>query len=105
MAGSQMTAWDFAKDFAGPIATIVAAAAALAVTAFFNRRQTAIASTQRDIAAAQRDIAADRLKVDLFEKRYEIYLAAKALLTCAINYGHEKLKARYGENCGAEDQT
>lgn len=88
-----MTAWEFAKDFAGPIATIIAAAAALAVTASFNRRQTAIASAQKDIAAAQRDIAADRLKADLFEKRYEIFLAAKALLTCTITYGHEKLAA------------
>jgi hypothetical protein len=86
-----MTAWEFAKDFAGPIATVIAAAAALAVTAHFNRRQTEIASAQKDIAAAQRDIAADKLKADLFEKRYEIYVAAKALLTCAIKYGHEKL--------------
>jgi hypothetical protein len=88
-----MTVWEFAKDFAGPIATVIAAVAAITVTAYFNRRQTGIASAQKDIAAVQRDIAADRLKIDLFEKRYEIYLAAKALLTCAVNYGHEKLAA------------
>ena len=58
-----MTAYEFATDFAGPIATVIAAVA----------------------------IAADKLKIDLFEKRYEIYLAAKALLTCAVNYGHERL--------------
>jgi hypothetical protein len=85
-----MTAYEFAKDFAGPIATVIAAAAALTVTAIFNRRQTAIAAAQKDIAAAQRDIAVDKFKADLFEKRYEIYLAAKSLLKCAVNYGHEK---------------
>jgi hypothetical protein len=85
-----MTAYEFAKDFADPIATAIAAAAALTVTAIFNRRQTAIASAQKDITAAQRDIAVDKFKADLFEKRYEIYLAAKSLLSCAVNYGHEK---------------
>ena len=85
--------YDVLKDFAGPMGTVIAAAAALLVTGHFNRRQTAIASAQKDIAAAQRDIASDKLKAGLFEKRYEIYLAAKALIACAVNYGHEKLSA------------
>src|SRR5581483_1201259 len=54
-----------AKDFAGPVATIVAATAATFVT-------WKISNAQRDIAQSQRDIAFDRLKFDLFQRRYEL---------------------------------
>jgi hypothetical protein len=54
-----------AKDFAGPVATIIAASVAAVITWKFNR-------AQRDIAQSQRDIAFDRLKYDLFERRYEV---------------------------------
>lgn len=64
---------DLAKDFAGPIATITAAMAAVIVTVFFNRRQVAIAATQRDIAL-------DKLKHDVFERRYEIYISARSFM-------------------------
>jgi hypothetical protein len=39
-----------AKDFAGPLATVLAASAALCVTFYFNKRQYEISSAQRDIA-------------------------------------------------------
>jgi hypothetical protein len=61
------------KDFAGPLATLAAAVAAIVVTIFFNR-------SQLRIAASQRDIARDKLKSDLFKSRYEIYESAKALI-------------------------
>jgi hypothetical protein len=51
------TFYDFAKDFGGPIATILASAAALTVTYYFNKRQVAIAATQAETATGQRDIA------------------------------------------------
>jgi hypothetical protein len=41
-----MTVYEFAKDFAGPISTVIAAVAALTVTAYFNHRQSTIASAQ-----------------------------------------------------------
>jgi hypothetical protein len=65
--------YQFAKDFASPIVTLMTAVIALVITYMFGR-------IQADIAASQRDIALDRLKFDLFRNRYEIYEAAKALL-------------------------
>jgi hypothetical protein len=61
------------KDFAGPIATILAATAAVTVTIIFNSRQTKIANTQKEIAL-------DSLKHNVFEQRYNIYSAAKSLI-------------------------
>lgn len=70
--------WWFLKSFAGPLATIIAATAAVIVTVIFNLRQTAIAK-------AQKDIALDRLKYDLFQQRYEVYSAAKSLIEHVIH--------------------
>ena len=61
--------FDNAKAFAGPVATIVASL----VAALF-------AAAQVCVARAQKSIAYDKLKVDLFEKRYAIYQAAKELI-------------------------
>lgn len=61
------------KDFAGPLATLIAAITAIVVTALFNRSQLRVAQSQRDIAH-------DRLKYDLFKNRYEIYQTGKALI-------------------------
>jgi hypothetical protein len=61
------------KDFAGPVATIVAAIAAACIAYIFGARQSAIAKTQADIAL-------DKLKYDLWKERYEIYSAAKMLV-------------------------
>jgi hypothetical protein len=61
-----MTCYVFFKDFAGPIATICAAAAAVFVTIHFNRKQMQIAETQKNIAL-------DKLKWDSHEERYTIY--------------------------------
>jgi hypothetical protein len=70
--------WCFLKDFAGPLATIIAATAAVLVTIFFNMRQTGIANSQKEIAL-------DNLKHNVFEKRYEIYTAAKSLIEYAMH--------------------
>ena len=69
-----MDLYSVAKDFAGPLATVLAAGTAVGVTYYFNKRQA-------DVSAAQRDIALDKLKLDAFEKRYEIYSQARELLS------------------------
>ena len=68
-----MDLYSAAKDFASPVATVVAASAALLVTFYFNKRQA-------EISTAQRDISLDKLKFDAFEKRYEVYSQAKDLM-------------------------
>jgi hypothetical protein len=45
----EMTLYAVLKDFAGPLATVVAATAAVGVTFYYNRRQHEISLTQRDI--------------------------------------------------------
>src|SRR3954467_9278006 len=71
--GISSATYTFLKDFAGPLATLVAASTAAFITFYFNRSQNRIAQSQRDIAL-------DKLKFDLLERRYDIYLAAKALI-------------------------
>lgn len=53
----------------GPVATIIASI----VAALF-------AAAQVCVATAQKDIAYEKIKLDLFEKRYEIYSATKELI-------------------------
>ena len=65
--------YSFFKDFAGPLATLLAAITAVVVTVLFNLQQLRIARSQRDIAH-------DKLKFDLFNNRYAIYEAAKSLI-------------------------
>jgi hypothetical protein len=79
--------WEFFATFGGPIATLVASVAALIVTARFSSIQAGIArshaetaAAQRNIAQSQRGIAYDKLEHDLFDKRYEIYSAAKFIM-------------------------
>jgi hypothetical protein len=56
----------------GPLATILAAIIAVLVTGILGLAQWRI-------ARAQKDIAYDKLKLDLFDKRYAIYQAALSL--------------------------
>lgn len=82
-----MTVWyDAAKDFAGPLATTIASITAACVTYLFASKQVRVAESQAliakasmEIAKSQRDIALDKLKGDLFERRYEIYKAGVEL--------------------------
>lgn len=55
------------------IATTFAAAVAAGITYFFNKAQTRLAGTQADVAV-------ENLKLNLFEKRYALYNAAKQLV-------------------------
>jgi hypothetical protein len=78
---------ELARAFAGPITTFIASVTAVGVTAYFASKQVKIAAaqaataaSQSEIAQAQRDIAYDKLKWDLFGKRYEIYSVARDLI-------------------------
>ena len=62
--------YEILKDFAGPVVTLIAASVAGTITFVLARIQARIAKSQRDIAL-------DKLKFDLFQKRYEIYEASK----------------------------
>jgi hypothetical protein len=57
---------DFFKDFASPIATIIAAFAATYVAWRFQSVQAATAKQQADIAK-------DKLRHDLYDRRYRIF--------------------------------
>jgi hypothetical protein len=65
--------YEILKDFASPVVTLIGASIAGIITFTFARIQARIAKSQRDIAV-------DKLKFDLFQKRYEIYTAAKQLV-------------------------
>lgn len=68
-----MSTLDVFKDLAGPLATIIAAVAAVFVT-------LRLGLIQARIAEAQKNIALDKLKLDVFSKRYEIYTATRAVI-------------------------
>jgi len=82
------TWYDLFHDFAGPVATICAAGAALWVTWRFNSRQASIAQQQAATARQQADIASMRLQYDLFDRRFRVYNEAKTLL---VYLQHENL--------------
>jgi hypothetical protein len=100
-------------EFLRTIATFVASGAAVLVTWQLGKTQAQIARTQADtaqaqrqIAESQRDIAFDKLKHDLFDKRYEIYQAAKAIIEAilkddtailALDPELKKLRVKLGE--------
>jgi len=66
------------KDFAGPVATIIAATVAVFVTWRLGRGQ-------RKIAEQQAATALDQLRYNLFEKRYEIYKDMQDLIRLLVN--------------------
>jgi hypothetical protein len=79
--------WEFSKTFAGPIATVLAAGAAVLVTWKLGKARVGIAKSQADTAQAQRDIAFDKLKHDLFKERCDVYTAAKGIMERIIRNG------------------
>lgn len=65
--------YQFLKDFAGPAATMIAAFAALSVTAYF-------ACHQKRSAEDQAHTAREKLRHDLYDRRYRVFDAARRLL-------------------------
>ncbi|MCW2284799.1 hypothetical protein M2323_002686 [Rhodoblastus acidophilus] len=78
-----MTLYDFFQNFAGPLATICAASGAW----YFARAQVKVAQEQRVIAA-------EKLRLELFDKRYEIYVSVRDLIMVVISSGN----ANYGDS-------
>lgn len=76
------------KDFAGPIATIIASITAAFITWYFASRQAQIAAQQAHTAKQQADTALDQLRYNLFEKRYAIYKDIQELIRLLINKSH-----------------
>lgn len=70
--------FELAKAFAAPVATIVAAIAAVRVTAHFSRLQWQTANKQAETAV-------DQLRYNLFSKRFAIYEDIRQLLKLLIN--------------------
>jgi len=71
--------YDFFKDFAGPLAIVIAACVAAWVTFTFSSKQTKIAQTQAEIAS-------ERLKFDLFERRMRTYDAIREVITEIVQH-------------------
>lgn len=68
------------KDFAGPVATVIAAATAVFVTWRLGRKQRDIAERQAATACQQARLAEVRLQHDLFERRFAVFDAVRDLL-------------------------
>jgi hypothetical protein len=65
--------YDLFKDFAAPMATIIAAGAAVFFTWRLGRNQLAVAQQQAQLA----DV---RLRHDLFDRRFKVYVAARTFI-------------------------
>jgi type II secretory pathway pseudopilin PulG len=77
--------YEILKDFAGPVATIIASITAAGITWYFASRQAQIAQQQADTAKQQASTAFDQLRYNLFEKRYAIYNTARELISVVVN--------------------
>jgi hypothetical protein len=73
------------KDFAGPVATIIASVTAAFITWRFASWQARIAQQQADTAKRQANTSFDKLRFNLFDKRFAIYNTARELLASVIN--------------------
>ena len=69
------------KDFARPVATIIALITAAGITWRFASWQARIAQQQADTARQQANTAFDQLRYNLFEKRFSLlYNTARELI-------------------------
>jgi hypothetical protein len=72
--------YEFFKDFATPLATVIAAGVAAWITFRFSSKQT-------EISQSQADIALDKLKFDLFERRMNTYDAIREVIGEIVRTG------------------
>src|SRR5262245_23327718 len=71
--------WLVFAPLLGPVATVIAAITAALITLTFG-------CIQARIARSQRDIALDKLKFDLFAKRYEIYATVRTYIEHVVKH-------------------
>jgi hypothetical protein len=67
-------------DFSGPVTTFLAAVAAVCVTWRLGKGQLQIGKQQSTAARQQAELAAVRLRHDLFDRRFELFEAARTFL-------------------------
>jgi hypothetical protein len=72
----------------GPVATIIASFTAAGVAVTFGYFQYRLGVAQKEIARSQKDIAHERLKSDLFDRRYKIYAAMRDASLHCIRKAH-----------------
>jgi signal transduction histidine kinase len=73
------------KDFAGPVATIIASITAAGITWRFASWQARLAQQQADTAKQQANTAFDQLRFNLFEKRFALYNTVRELIALVVN--------------------
>ncbi|MGA9865929.1 MAG: hypothetical protein WBQ75_05755 [Acetobacteraceae bacterium] len=76
------------KDFAGPVATIIASVTAACITWYFASGQAQVARQQAASARQQADIALDQLRYNLFQQRYSIFKDVQDLIKLLVNESH-----------------
>ena len=76
------------RDFAGPIATIIAATAAAFVTYRLGTNQVSIAREQARFAKANSRLAQQKLVLDLFDKRWTITTELRETVAEVLTQGH-----------------
>lgn len=67
---------ELAKALAGPFVALVAAGGAW----YFAHAQVAVAREQRKIAEMQARVADEKMRLELFNKRFEVYAACRDIL-------------------------
>jgi hypothetical protein len=73
-------AYQIFHDFLGPVATLLAAGAALGVTWRLGKGQLQIGEQQSTAARQQAELAAVRLRHDLFDRRFELFDTTRTFL-------------------------
>src|SRR6266851_4884658 len=81
------TFYECFKDFAGPIATIIAAGAATFVTYRLGSNQVSIAREQARFAEANSRSAQQKLILDLFDKRWSIVTELRETIAEVLTSG------------------
>lgn len=68
------------KDLAGPVATVIAAAAAALVAYRLGQSQISVAKTQAEIAERSWQTSNERIVLELFERRLAIYEGIRTVI-------------------------
>ena len=92
------------KDFAGPLATVLAAAAAAYVAFSLGRSQNAVAKLQTDIAKRAWRTSNEKIVLDLFKKRLAIYEEIRAAIA-PINRSGNSTDQEFHQYCQSIDRA
>ncbi len=79
--------YNLAKDFAGPVATIIAAGAAAFVAYRLGQNQTMVAKAQVDIAERNWQTENEKVVLELMEQRLSIYKGIQEVIAEVMRTG------------------